>query len=430
MRLKKLLSFLLAALLAFAALPATGALAEMETGESISFVPTLSAAALPNPALDESGEARARLAALLLVDASLSWGQELYDLAQQTMRLGIVTIDGEYEAYFLSGTTDSRVVLISLIPASDTAYFSVYERANQIEMEISAFMTSCERSYELLPASSLSALEAVLRENGLRGATQPGYEPWDVDYSVPSDEPHQFNGVLSVGGDVRFYALGTEQYPLSYIFHASAQTRALLTVSLLCDLALSQDVDLFEMLDSQVFFVHDVVYDADVYTIIGTAQGCRVAITYVPVTGYCVYNAQYTYLGSALDYARSHNPNYTVLGMTELDVARYSRISELIGQGLLEANTTLGQARQPAPVVTPTPAPSVTSAPQQGGLGRVRVQAGTNVRKKTYNDSELVTYISQDGIYEYYELKNGWYYILLPDGRYGYVYKSRCTEVR
>ena len=68
MRLKKLLSFLLAALLAFAALPATGALAEMETGESISFVPTLSAAALPNPALDESGEARARLAALLARD--------------------------------------------------------------------------------------------------------------------------------------------------------------------------------------------------------------------------------------------------------------------------------------------------------------------------------------------------------------------------
>ncbi|MBQ4227662.1 MAG: hypothetical protein II697_05605 [Clostridia bacterium] len=430
MRLKKLLGLLLAAVLALSALPTLGALAEMETGESISFVPTLSSAALPNAALDESSEARARLAALLLADASASWGQELYDLTQQPMRLGIVTIDGEYEAYFLSGATSARVVLISLIPASDTAYFSVYERSSQIEMEIGAFMTSCERSYELAPASSQSALEAVLRENGLYGGQQPSYDPWEADHSAPAAEPHVYSGSLSLGGDVRFYALGTEQYPLSYIFHASAQTRALLTVSLLCDLALSQDIDLFEMLDNQIFFAHDVVYDADVYTIIGTAQGCRVAITYVPVTGYCVYNAQYSYLGSAADYARSQHPNYSLLGVTELDVARYSRISELIGQGLLDANTTLGQARLPVPTVTPTPAPSVTSAPQQGYLGRVMVQGGTNVRKKTYNDSELVTYISQDGIYEYYELKNGWYYILLPDGRYGYVYRSRCTEVR
>ena len=62
--------------------------------------------------------------------------------------------------------------------------------------------------------------------------------------------------------------------------------------------------------------------------------------------------------------------------------------------------------------------------------GKVKVSSGTIVRAKNDSSSSQVGYIDRETTLDYSELVGGWYYVILPDGTRGYIYSSRCTEIK
>ncbi|MBQ9409804.1 MAG: DUF4352 domain-containing protein [Clostridia bacterium] len=59
----------------------------------------------------------------------------------------------------------------------------------------------------------------------------------------------------------------------------------------------------------------------------------------------------------------------------------------------------------------------------------VYIQPGTNVRKEPSSSSAVAGFVEYGGNFNYYEVTQGWYKIMLNDGSFGYVYQSRCNVI-
>lgn len=60
----------------------------------------------------------------------------------------------------------------------------------------------------------------------------------------------------------------------------------------------------------------------------------------------------------------------------------------------------------------------------------MKVVGDNIVRAKNDTSSDRVGYITVETILNYSNVVGGWYYVELPDGKHGYIYGSRCTEVK
>lgn len=61
---------------------------------------------------------------------------------------------------------------------------------------------------------------------------------------------------------------------------------------------------------------------------------------------------------------------------------------------------------------------------------RIKFADGTIVRAKNDSSSGQVGYIDVETVLGFSEIVGGWYYVVLSDGTRGYIYSSRCTEVK